>query len=163
MSNIYAIRNFRVTENAIRFELDDATICVPFERSGSKLLLFARSEQRQVFEVDDDGLGVHWPLLDEDLSIAGLLRAAGRDDLVVSAIPSSYREDVPAVAPSTVSYPRKTPDRNIVAPAMCPDRSRDCIPARIHFSEMKKCAILQHKRGTKHECTCAISYQRTRK
>lgn len=118
MSNIYPIRNFTVTDDTIRFELGDATICVPFERSGSKVLRSARTEQRQVFELDEDGLGVHWPLLDEDLSIAGLLRAAGRDDLIVSAIPSSYREDVPAVAPSTVSYPRKTPDRNIVAPAI---------------------------------------------
>ena len=81
MSNIYPIRNFTVTDDTIRFELGDATICVPFERSGSKVLRSARTEQRQVFELDEDGLGVHWPLLDEDLSIAGLLRAAGRDDL----------------------------------------------------------------------------------
>ena len=96
MSNIYAIRGFTVTDNAIRFELGDATICVPFECSGSKILPTARAEQRQVFEIDDDGLGVHWPLLDEDLSIAGLLRAAGREDLIVPVIPSSYREDAPA-------------------------------------------------------------------
>ena len=120
MSNIYAIRRFTVTDDAIRFELGDTTICVPFERAGSKVLPTARAEQRQVFELDEDGLGVHWPLLDEDLSIAGLLRAAGRDDLIVSIIPSSYRDDAPAVSPSAVSFPRNVPDRKIAAPAARP-------------------------------------------
>lgn len=119
MSNIYAIRRFTVTDDAIRFELGDTTICVPFERSGSKALTAARPEQRQVFEVDEDGLGVRWPLLDEDLSIAGLLRSAGRDDLIVPVIPSSYREETPA-ASSSAYYPHKTPDRKPVAPTVRP-------------------------------------------
>ena len=120
MNNIYAIRHFTVTDDAINFTLGNAAICVPFERAGSKVLRFARAEQRQVFELDEDGLGVHWPLLDEDLSIAGLLRAAGRDDLIVSVIPSSYRDDAPAVSPSAVSFPRNVPDRKIAAPAARP-------------------------------------------
>ena len=120
MSKIYAIRHFTVTDDAINFELGDASICLPFERAGSKVLRSARTEQRQVFELDEDGLGVYWPLLDEDLSIAGLLRAAGRDDLIVSVIPSSYREDVSEVAPSVVSFPRDVPDRKIAAPAVRP-------------------------------------------
>lgn len=99
MNKIYAIRHFVVMNDAIGFELGDATIRVPFERSGSRVLPTAQPEQRQVFELDEDGLGVHWPLLDEDLSIAGLLRAAGRDDLVVSVIPSSYREEMPFATP----------------------------------------------------------------
>ena len=99
MSQIYAIRHFAVTDDAIGFELGDATIRVPFERSGSRVLPTAQPEQRQVFELDEDGLGVHWPLLDENLSIAGLLRAAGRDDLIVSVIPSYYRENAPVTAP----------------------------------------------------------------
>lgn len=119
MSNIYPIRNFTITGDAIRFELGDAAICVPFERAGSKVLPTARAEQRQVFELDEDGLGVHWPLLDEDLSIAGLLRAAGRDDLIAPVIPSSYREETP-IASSSPYYPRTTPDRKPVAPTARP-------------------------------------------
>ena len=120
MSKIYPIRNFTVTGDAIRFELGDAAISLALDRCGSKILPTAQAEQRQVFEIDEDGLGVHWPLLDEDLSISGLLRAAGRDDLVVSAIPSSYRDDALTVAPSVASFPCKTSERNIVAPAMRP-------------------------------------------
>jgi hypothetical protein len=34
----------------------------------------AKRAGRAVWEWDGDGVGIHWPLLDEDLSIAGMLR-----------------------------------------------------------------------------------------
>lgn len=37
-------------------------------------LLGASPEQRQRFELLGDGVGIHWPDVDEDLSISGLLR-----------------------------------------------------------------------------------------
>jgi hypothetical protein len=37
-------------------------------------LVEATSEQRQRFELLGDGDGIHWPDIDEDISIAGLLR-----------------------------------------------------------------------------------------
>jgi hypothetical protein len=37
-------------------------------------LLHATANQRQNFELLGDGQGIHWPELDEDLSVAGLLR-----------------------------------------------------------------------------------------
>ncbi|HTR38031.1 MAG TPA: DUF2442 domain-containing protein [Bryobacteraceae bacterium] len=51
---------------------DGRTISVPlvwFPR-----LRHASSGQRQNFELLGDGEGIHWPDLDEDLSVAGLLR-----------------------------------------------------------------------------------------
>ncbi len=33
----------------------------------------ATEEQRKTFEVSPSGYGIHWPLIDEDLSIDGLL------------------------------------------------------------------------------------------
>lgn len=39
-------------------------------------LLHASAEQRSRFEILGDGQGVHWPELDEDLSVAGLLQGA---------------------------------------------------------------------------------------
>lgn len=36
-------------------------------------LLHATPEQRACFEVSGRGGGIHWPLLDEDISVAGLL------------------------------------------------------------------------------------------
>ena len=36
--------------------------------------LHATTEQRQNFELLSEGEGIHWPDVDEDLSVAGLLR-----------------------------------------------------------------------------------------
>ena len=37
-------------------------------------LLHATAEERQNWEFLGDGEGIHWPEIDEDLSVAGLLR-----------------------------------------------------------------------------------------
>jgi len=52
--------------------VDGRTISVPlvwFPR-----LLHATATQRANFEVLGDGEGIHWPDVDEDISVAGLLR-----------------------------------------------------------------------------------------
>ena len=38
----------------------------------SQTLLDAPKKDRQTFEISPSGYGIHWPLLDEDLSIDGL-------------------------------------------------------------------------------------------
>ena len=68
---------------------------VPLSKTGSKVLPHAKLEHLQIFELDDDGIGIFWPVLDEDLSIAGLLRSAGREGLVVKEIPSLYLDETP--------------------------------------------------------------------
>lgn len=42
-------------------------------RDISSVLLNATSRERNTYEVSPSGYGVHWPLIDEDLSIDGLL------------------------------------------------------------------------------------------
>jgi hypothetical protein len=65
----------RVTDEALSVDLvDGRTIIVP-------LLWYPRlwhgnPEERNHFEVFGDGTYIHWPVLDEDLTVAGLL--AGR-------------------------------------------------------------------------------------
>ena len=39
----------------------------------SQILLNAPEKDRQMFEISPSGYGIHWPLLDEDISIDGLL------------------------------------------------------------------------------------------
>jgi len=39
----------------------------------SPLLEKASDEERNYFEISPSGYGIHWPLLDEDISIDGLL------------------------------------------------------------------------------------------
>lgn len=48
-----------------RFEFDISRI--------SKNLLKASAIERNTFEISPSGYGIHWPLIDEDLSIDGLL------------------------------------------------------------------------------------------
>ena len=64
--------SIKCTDNAIIVELvDGRTISAPlvwFPR-----LFQASKEQRKNWELLGEGEGVHWPAIDEDLSIAGLL------------------------------------------------------------------------------------------
>nr|VFJ87199.1 MAG: Protein of unknown function (DUF2442) [Candidatus Kentron sp. H]VFJ88854.1 MAG: Protein of unknown function (DUF2442) [Candidatus Kentron sp. H]VFJ95102.1 MAG: Protein of unknown function (DUF2442) [Candidatus Kentron sp. H]VFK63536.1 MAG: Protein of unknown function (DUF2442) [Candidatus Kentron sp. UNK]VFK70858.1 MAG: Protein of unknown function (DUF2442) [Candidatus Kentron sp. UNK] len=66
------LKAFRVTEDEIIASLiDGRTISVPLVWSWR--LSEATPEQRNYFEILGDGLGVHWPALDEDISVAGML------------------------------------------------------------------------------------------
>ena len=62
-----------VTEKAIVARLADGrVVSVPLEWSWR--LTDASPEQRAHWEIIGDGLGVHWPDVDEDVSVAGMLR-----------------------------------------------------------------------------------------
>lgn len=37
-------------------------------------LMAANEKQRGAWELLGDGIGIHWPAIDEDISVAGLLR-----------------------------------------------------------------------------------------
>ena len=41
----------------------------------SSRLLNASQEERMNYEVSPSGYGIHWPLIDEDLSVEGLLHS----------------------------------------------------------------------------------------
>jgi hypothetical protein len=72
-TSIALAREVRVTEDELIVHLSDGrTISAP-------VLWFPRlaggtPEQRNHWELLGNGEGVHWPELDEDLSVAGLLR-----------------------------------------------------------------------------------------
>lgn len=54
--------------------MDGRTIAVPL--GWYPRLLAATVEQRAEWEVAGGGYGIHWPQIDEDLSVEGLLRGA---------------------------------------------------------------------------------------
>ena len=93
MNKIYDIRNLQISQQSISFELSGNMIDIPLNKTGSAVLAQAKTEYLKIFEIDQDGIGIYWPLLDEDLSVEGLLRTAGRDDLIVKNIPSLYIEE----------------------------------------------------------------------
>jgi hypothetical protein len=67
------ISGIEVTDNEIVAMLvDGRRVSVPL--AWSWRLLEATPQQRQHFEIMGNGTGVHWPDLDEDISIAGMLR-----------------------------------------------------------------------------------------
>ena len=80
---IYHVKNFEITSQKIRFEISGNWITVPLQDTASPILPRAELQKLQIFEIDPYGIGIHWPLLDEDLSVAGLLKIAGREDLAV--------------------------------------------------------------------------------
>jgi len=64
--------NVQVSDDEITaFLLDGRTISVPI--AWSWRLSEATPEQRLNFEIIGDGLGIHWPDIDEDISVEGML------------------------------------------------------------------------------------------
>jgi uncharacterized protein DUF2442 len=66
-------REVAITEDELTVLLADGRkISVPL--AWFPRLLHATVDQRQNFEILGEGEGIHWPDVDEDLSVAGLLR-----------------------------------------------------------------------------------------
>ena len=63
------------TRESLVLVLADRRVRIPWERC-SKKLASATKLQRSTAELSPGGYGIHWPLLDEDLSISGLVRDA---------------------------------------------------------------------------------------
>ncbi len=69
------VADVRFTEDCLVVGLSDGrTISAPL--AAYPRLLGATFEQRAAWQVSGAGKAVHWPLLDEDLSVEGLLRGA---------------------------------------------------------------------------------------
>src|SRR6266545_7178863 len=66
-------KNVRVTRGALIVELHDGrTVSVPVE--WYPRLAHGSMRERQQWELIGPGLGIHWPALDEDISVNGLLQ-----------------------------------------------------------------------------------------
>lgn len=94
MDKVYDVKNFKVTKETISFELSNDSVTVRLNNSGSKILPQADLNDLQNFELDNSGIGIHWPTLDEDLSVEGLLHSADRQDLIVEhKLPNWYQKE----------------------------------------------------------------------
>lgn len=72
MLTYHSIRKIVFIKNEIVLSVDGKIVQVPLENI-SKKLLKASLNERNNFEISPSGYGIHWPLLDEDLSIDGIL------------------------------------------------------------------------------------------
>jgi hypothetical protein len=69
------VKEVSITDDELIVALTDGRrVAAPLARFPR--LLRASPEQRSHFEILGDGSGIHWPEVDEDLSVAGLLRGA---------------------------------------------------------------------------------------
>ena len=72
MNQYHTINNLHFSGKLMIVTIDN--VKKEFELSKtSKPLLDASDQERNLFEISPSGYGIHWPLLDEDLSIDGLL------------------------------------------------------------------------------------------
>jgi hypothetical protein len=55
--------------------VDNHTYRLPIAQSSSRLAAASQAE-RQIYRISPSGYGIHWPAIDEDLSIDGLLQIA---------------------------------------------------------------------------------------
>lgn len=70
----YEATSAQVTDSHLTVELRDGrTLSVPLRKFPS--LFQASISEREKFELIGRGEGIHWPDLDEDLSVAGLFAA----------------------------------------------------------------------------------------
>ena len=61
------------TEKELVIRLADCEVQIPWERC-SPILAAATADDRRRAELSPGGYGIHWPMLDEDLSIGGLVK-----------------------------------------------------------------------------------------
>ena len=65
--------NISVTEDTLSVDLEDGrTIAVPI--TWYPRLAYGTPQERANFQISSAGYGVHWPDLDEDIGVEGLLR-----------------------------------------------------------------------------------------
>ena len=72
MNKYHDVVNIQFDKNNLYLRVDGKSYQFDL-REHSQMLFKASEEQRLNFEISPSGYGIHWPLIDEDLSIDGLL------------------------------------------------------------------------------------------
>ncbi len=71
MKPYHKVKNIRFEADRLKMEIDGKSMEFPLAEISEELLR-ASALERETFEISPSGYGIHWPLLDEDLSIDGL-------------------------------------------------------------------------------------------
>lgn len=73
-NNLVIAAGIETTAEALVIQLEDQDLRIPWAKCSPRLARATPAERQQA-RLSPGGYGIHWPLLDEDLSIAGLLRS----------------------------------------------------------------------------------------
>jgi hypothetical protein len=72
MTKYHHIQEVVFKDNKMSLKVDGTEYIFQIEKISKKLAKASKSELER-FEISPSGYGIHWPLLDEDLSVDGLL------------------------------------------------------------------------------------------
>ncbi|MBC8493168.1 MAG: DUF2442 domain-containing protein [bacterium] len=72
MNKLHKLKNIHIEDNSLCLNIDGKDFKMDL-KSISPILAGANNKERAEFEVSPSGYGIHWPLIDEDISIDGLL------------------------------------------------------------------------------------------
>jgi Protein of unknown function (DUF2442) len=75
MKKYHDIKNLRFEKHYILLTVDGNDLRIDLRQQSKKLAL-ADERARMNFEVSPSGYGIHWPVLDEDLSIDGMIKSS---------------------------------------------------------------------------------------
>lgn len=73
----HKIGAIKFDKDSITLNIDGNEFTIPLEKL-SERLKSATEIERSMYRISPSGYGIHWPLIDEDLSIDGILRDFGR-------------------------------------------------------------------------------------
>jgi hypothetical protein len=73
MTVTHSIQEIHFEDDQMILNVDGQVLSFSLEKFSSKLKA-ATEMERNVFQVSPSGYGIHWPLLDEDISIDALLK-----------------------------------------------------------------------------------------
>lgn len=71
----HTIQDITFDKDTMSLKIDGKLIKVVLDQVSSKLKS-ANEFQRQFFKISPSGYGIHWPLIDEDLSVESLLKTS---------------------------------------------------------------------------------------
>lgn len=71
----HTIQDITFDKDTMSLKIDGKLIKVVLDKVSSKLKS-ANEFQRQFFKISPSGYGIHWPLIDEDLSVESLLKTS---------------------------------------------------------------------------------------
>jgi hypothetical protein len=74
-TNPVLARAIETTPEALIVVMEDGSVSIPWEKCSVRLARASPVERNRA-ELSPSGYGIHWPLIDEDLVVGPLLRAA---------------------------------------------------------------------------------------
>jgi hypothetical protein len=73
----HTIQDITFDQNSIQLSIDGKIFKISLDKISSKLQS-ANELQRSLYKISPSGYGIHWPLIDEDLSVDSLMKIAGQ-------------------------------------------------------------------------------------